>query len=229
VTVRVMTYNIWRGGRGGEFLDRAVRAAAPDVLLVNEAPKIPLWWRLRCRRLAAQWGMRYVAGGRNAGSNMVLTAPEVDVESTYVRTLPQPFFQPRRGIAAARLLVDGTPLGVVSCHLSLDQQRRLVEVEEVVEVARRLCGVVVVAGDLNEGPHGPCWAILRDAGFVDHGAKQWHTFPAAHPYKRIDALLVRGNTRVLHHGDPGVDESLQERASDHRAVLAVLDLPGGRA
>jgi hypothetical protein len=29
---------------------------------------------------------------------------------------------------------------------------------------------------------------------------------------------------VLHHGDPGIDEALQAEASDHRAVLAVLDL-----
>jgi hypothetical protein len=35
---------------------------------------------------------------------------------------------------------------------------------------------------------------------------------------------VRGAARLLHHGDPGVDEELQARASDHRGVLAVLDV-----
>lgn len=222
--VRVMTYNIWRGGQGGERLDQAVRAAAPDVLLVNEAPKIPLLWKRRCSRLAKRWGLRYVVGGRDAGSNMIVAAEKVDVSSSYTTVLPQPFFQPRRGIAAAQLRVGDAIFGVVSCHLSLDQGRRLVEVERVIEVAEGLQGPVVVAGDLNERPAGPCWARLREEGFVDHGSSSWLTFPAVAPRKRIDALLVRGDVHVLHHGDPGVDEELQERASDHRPVLAVLEL-----
>ena len=45
VAVRVMTYNIWQGGRAGGPLTEAVRAAAPDVLLVNECPKTPLLWK----------------------------------------------------------------------------------------------------------------------------------------------------------------------------------------
>lgn len=224
VDTRVMTYNIWQGGRGGELLDLAVRSAAPDVLLVNEAPKTPLLWKRRCRRLAERWGMTYLDGGRNAGANMIVAATHVVAESTYTTVLPQPLFQPRRGIAAALLRVDGVLLGVVSCHLSLDQGRRVAEVERVIEVAGQLPGVVVLGGDLNERPGGACWGRLRDAGFVDHGTNAWPTFPAVAPRKRIDALLVRGEAEVLHHGDPGVDEGLQALASDHRPVLAVLQL-----
>ena len=223
--LRVMTYNIRRGGQGGGLLDQAVRSAAPDVLLVNEAPKFPFLWRRRCRRLAERWGMTYLVGGRSAGSNMIVSGDHVKAGSTYQAVLPQPLFQPRRGIAAAQLEVDDMLLGVVSCHLSLDQGRRLSEVERVIHVANRLRGaVVVVAGDLNERPVGSCWKRLRDEGFVDHGTAQWPTFPAEAPRKRIDALLVRGPVQVLHHGDPGVDEALQERASDHRPVLALLEL-----
>jgi endonuclease/exonuclease/phosphatase family metal-dependent hydrolase len=222
--LRVMTYNIWMGGRGGRVLDRAVRDSEVDVLLVNESPKTPLLWRRRCRQLAEGWGMRYVGGGRDAGSNMILVAPGISVKSTFVTTLRQPFLQPRRGIAAAQLRVRGSLFGVVSCHLSLDAQRRAVEVERVVQVADRLRGTVVVAGDLNEKPSGPSWRRLREAGYVDHGSKDWPTYPADGPVKRIDALLVRGATPVFHHGDPGVDEALQAQASDHRAVLAVLGL-----
>jgi endonuclease/exonuclease/phosphatase family metal-dependent hydrolase len=83
---------------------------------------------------------------------------------------------------------------------------------------------VVVAGDLNERPDGPSWERLREAGFVDHGDREWRTFPADRPDRRIDALLVRGGARVPHHGDPGVPEELLAAASDHRPVLAVLDL-----
>ena len=218
-----MTYNIWMGGRGGRLLGEAVREANPDVLLVNETPKTPLRWKRRCRGLADDWGLKYVAGGRDAGSNMILVRPGITVKSSFVTTLPQPFLQPRRGIASAQLRVQGALVGVVSCHLSLDAARRVAEVELVVDVARRLRGPVVVAGDLNEQPGGPSWGRLRAAGYVDHGSRSWPTFPADAPAKRIDALLVRGDAHVAQHGDPGVDADLQARASDHRAVLALID------
>jgi endonuclease/exonuclease/phosphatase family metal-dependent hydrolase len=219
-----MTYNIWMGGRGGPALDEVVRASDADVVLVNESPKTPFLWRSRARALSDRWGMRYVAGGRNAGSNMITVTPGVQVKSASTTTIRQPLFQPRRGIAAAQLRVGGRLLGVVSCHLSLDAERRVREVEQVIAVADRLRGPVLVGGDLNEKPGGPSWQRLRKAGYVDHGSKEWLTYPADEPVKRIDALLVRGAPAVLHHGDPGVDESLQRRASDHRAVLAVIDL-----
>lgn len=222
--LRVMTYNIWMGGRGGPALDEAVRFADADVLLVNETPKTPCLWRFRVRELAERWGMRYVAGGRDAGSNMMLVRPGVQVRSSSTTTLRQPFLQPRRGIVAAQLRVRGRLVGVVCCHLSLEAERRRWETEEVLSVAARLRGPVVVGGDLNEGPGGPSWRQLQEVGYVDHGTPDWPTFPAAQPTERIDALLLRGDARVLHHGAPGVDEDLLARASDHRPVLAALDL-----
>ncbi len=222
--VRVMTYNIYMGGRMGPAVYDVVREAAPDVLMVNESPKAPLVWRHCCRELAERCGMHMVTGGRPAGSNLVLAAPGIGVKSSGSQVLPQPLFQPRRGIAWAQLRVRGSLLGVVSCHLSLVRDRRVQEVDRVVEVAGRLRGPVVVAGDLNETPDGPSWERLRRAGFVDHGSGRWLTFPADTPQRRIDALLVRGAVDVLHHGDPGVPSDLLARASDHRPVLAVLDL-----
>lgn len=221
---RVMTYNIFMGGRRGTALHRVVAASRPDILLVNESPKRFLFWRRECRRLTETWGMRFVTGGRPAGSNLIAVAPGVAVKSAGAEILRQPLFQPRRGIAWAQLRVGGRLLGVVSCHLSLDRERRAREVERVIALARRLRGPVVVAGDLNEPPDGPSWQRLRQVGFLDHGSKQWLTFPADAPGKRIDALLVRGDAAVLSHGDPGVPAELLAAGSDHRPVLAVLEL-----
>lgn len=222
--VRVATYNILMGGRNGSVLHEAVRRTGADVLLVNESPKTPLLWKRRCRALTDRWGMRYVTGGRSAGSNMVAVASGISVKSAGAEVLRQPMFQPRRGIAWAQLRVEGRLLGVVACHLSLDRGRRLREVRRVVEVAGRLRGTVVVAGDLNEPPGGPSWKALTDAGLRDHGGRDWLTFPADEPVKRIDALLVRGPARVLHHGGPEVPEGLLARASDHRPVVVDLEL-----
>ena len=222
--VRVMTYNILLGGRRGQPLYDVLRAVEPDVLIVNESPKRPFTWRRTCRRFAAKAGLRYVVGGRSAGSNLIAVGSGVGVKASDAMVLPQPFGQPRRGIAWAQLRVEGHLLGVVACHLSLNAERRRAEVARVVEVAGSLRGPVVVAGDINETPGGPSWATLRAAGFVDEGGRSWRTFPADDPEKRLDALLVRGDARVLSHGDPGVDPELLVAASDHRPVLASLEL-----
>lgn len=222
VRVRVATYNILRGGRRRAVLDDTVRRLDVDVLLVNETPKAPIVWRWAARRLVRRWGLRLVAGGRPAGSNLIAAAPYVRVMGAGAEVLPQPWFRPRRGIAWAQLEVGGQSLGVVSCHLSLDRARRVVEVARVLEVARERTGTVVVGGDLNEPPAGPCWRALRQAGFVDAGSDEWPTYPADGPLSRIDALLFRGSAHVVHHGDPGVPVDLLARASDHRPV--VLDL-----
>ena len=222
--LRVMTYNILLGGRRGEPLDRVVRSIAPDVLLVNECPKNPLVWKRDCLRLCRRWGMRYVVGGRPSGSNMIAVSGRVGVKTTHHEVLPQPRFQPRRGIAAAQLRIAGQLVGVVSCHLSLDRDRRLREARRVLFWAEGLRGPVVVAGDLNEPPSGRTWDLFREAGFADHGSRKWRTFPSEDPRRRIDALLVRGDARVLSHGDPGVDAGLLAAASDHRPVVAELDV-----
>lgn len=222
--VRVMTYNILLGGQRETPLHHVVRDSRPDVLLVNECPKSPLLWKRRCEGLASKWDMEFVAGGRPAGSNMISVRSGVGVKSVSSERLPQPLFQPRRGIASAQVRVHGRLLGVVSCHLSLDRERRAEEVGRVIAAAGRLRGPVVLAGDLNEPPDGPSWRTLRQAGFVDHGGRSWRTFPAQHPNRRIDALLVRGEVTVLRHGDPGVDEELLATASDHRPVLAEIEI-----
>ncbi|NUR06163.1 MAG: hypothetical protein HOQ22_05995 [Nocardioidaceae bacterium] len=222
--VRVLTYNILLGGRRGQPLLDVLRMVAPDVLLVNEAPKQPWGWKRHCRRLCDEVGLRYVDGGRPAGSNLLACAPGVGVKHSTAIVLPQPRFQPRRGVVAAQLRVEGRLLGVVGVHLSLDRDRRPTEVRRALDVAETLRGPVLLAGDLNEVPTGPSWDLLRRAGFVDHGSGSWRTFPADDPERRIDALLVRGAARVLHHGSPGVPEDLLAQASDHRPVLAEIEL-----
>jgi endonuclease/exonuclease/phosphatase family metal-dependent hydrolase len=227
--IRVATYNIYMGARRGSAVDGVVRGIAPDVLLVNECPKQPLLWRRACRRLAERWGLSLVSGGRPAGSNLVLAGPGVSVKSAGAERLRQPLFQPRRGIAWAQLRVHGQLLGVVSCHLSLDRDRRLREVERILEVAARLRGPVVLGGDLNERPGGPVWRRLSRAGFVDGNARSgdpWLTFPSEDPQTRIDALLLRSTTaHFLSHGGPdGVPDASLTAASDHRPVVADIRL-----
>ncbi len=222
--LRVLTYNIFMGRGDPAALARIVREADPDVLVVNEGPKAPLLWQRRYRELAGRCRMSYAGGGRPAGANGVLVGSRIQVRATAAERIETMPFTPRRGVVTAQLGTEGQHFGVVGCHLGLDPDRRLGEAEAVLTAAARLTGPVVLCGDLNEPPAGPCWRRFREAGFIDHGSDSWPTFPARRPVKRIDAVLVRGVTEVRRHGDPGVAEKLHARASDHRAVLAVLEL-----
>jgi len=199
-----------------------VRSIQPDVMVVNETPQTPLLWRWECPSMARQWDMQHVAGGRNAGRNMICAQAYIGVAETYVERTKLPLFQPIRGLVSAQLQAHSHRFGVVGVHLGLDPELREAQVQQVLAAAERLHGPVVVAGDLNEPPKGPSWEAFRAAGFADHGDAEDHTYPAEHPAKRIDAILVRGDVRVSRHRIPGLQPDLLRLASDHLPVAATL-------
>lgn len=224
-TVSVATYNI-HGGSARAPLAAVVTALDPDLLVVNEAPRFPLIWPLRCSRLAREWRLSRAAGGRDAGQNMLCTASRVQVLDTSVRRLRQPLFAPMRGIVTAQCSLDGVDFGVVGVHLSLSADRRGAEARSAVDAAAALRGPVIVCGDFNEPPGRPAWQVFREAGFRDFGAPDDATFPSSQRRKRIDAVLVK-NADVLSHGIPELPTALYEQASDHCPVLAVVELSPG--
>jgi endonuclease/exonuclease/phosphatase family metal-dependent hydrolase len=223
-SVRVLTYNVL-GGKAKVALRSVVRAVDPDVMVVNETPQTPLLWRIQCPSLARQWEMQHIAGGRNAGRNMICAKPHIGVAETYVERTGVPWFQPIRGVVSAQLQAGSHRFGVVGVHLGQDPDLRATQVQQVLQATERLHGPVLLAGDFNEPPKGPSWEALRAAGFVDHADTQDYTFPAEHPTKRIDAILVRGDVRVSRHRVPGLQPELLRLASDHLPVAATLSWP----
>ncbi|MGI8702579.1 MAG: endonuclease/exonuclease/phosphatase family protein [Nocardioidaceae bacterium] len=220
----VVSYNVY-GARHRARLREAVVALAPDVLVVNETPKIPLVWRWQCNRLARSWGMRRAGGGRDAGSNMICVSQRVQVVATGARRLPQPRLKPRRGIVTAQCAVDGVQFAVVGVHLSLLDWSRPFEATEAVSDAAKLKGPLVLAGDLNERPGKPAWRVFHRAGLLDFADPSAFTSPVHAPTKRIDGLLVR-NVRVLEHVVPQLPDGLLAEASDHLPVLARIVIGG---
>jgi endonuclease/exonuclease/phosphatase family metal-dependent hydrolase len=225
--VRVVTYNVRSLRDDQAALFAVVRDCRPDVVLVQEAPR-HLRWRARCAALARECGLLYVAGGRTAGGNLLLSGHRVSVHGTVERRIPQRPRDPIRGIVAATLGVGRWRFGAVGVHLGLAAAARAREVDEVLGVVRDLGDLpVVVGGDLNETPDGPSWAALLAAGFYDPGeVAATPTFPARAPSTRIDALLVpRTGVAVKEHrvpDGPGPADQLA-RASDHLPLLAELD------
>ena len=219
--IRVATYNILMGGRRGTPVHEVVRRLEADVLLVNESPKQPLLWKRRCRALGERWGLRYVAGGRPAGSNLIVVGAAVAVKSAGSEKLKQPWFQPRRGIAWAQLRVEGRLFGAVSCHLSLDRERRLREVQRIIDVASGLRGPVIVAGDLNVTSFSPYFTVLLHEGNLRDSRQGFGLQTSWTPGlwlfgATIDHCLITSDLAVRRHT---IGPHL---GSDHRPVSIVL-------
>jgi len=231
--LRVLTYNV-RGLRDDtSALVRVIRAADPDVLCLQEAPRM-LRWRPRIAALARAAGLSYVAGGGSTGGTALLAHLRVGVDGVDEYRLTKTRGLHRRGLAVARLrVISGRGIGevdVASVHLGLDVAER---VRHSQEVLARLSGChhLVLAGDLNEPPGGPVWIRFAAAGLIDACAsapgRTEVTFSARDPRRRIDAVFATAGLGVVRAGVPSdlVDRTDVLQATDHRPVLAVVRLP----
>ena len=230
--MRVLTYNV-RGLRDDTAaLVRVVRAADPDVVCLQEAPR-RLRWRSRIAALARACDLVYVAGGGTTGGPALLAHLRVGVDHVQEHRLTKTRGLDRRGVAVARVRgagsVEGADLDIVSFHLGLDAAERLSHAGEILALlAARPPRRLALGGDLNEVPGGPAWTRLAADGLTDPDSLGEVTFSTRNPRWRIDAVLVSGSLDVVRAGVPVnlVDPADVIAASDHRPVLAVLQLPG---
>ncbi|MFF8590151.1 endonuclease/exonuclease/phosphatase family protein [Streptomyces sp. NPDC015220] len=230
--VRVLSYNIRSMHDDTEALARVIGACAPDLVLLQEAPRF-FRWRKKLARLAAASDLVILTGGATAAGPAVLCSLRATVERTEDVLLPLTPGQHRRGFATAVVRFGGARLGVLSCHLSLDANERH---EQSGMLLDRLAGLgvehVVAGGDLNEGPEGPAFRRLAGAlqdGWATAPRGAEHTWNATGPHRRIDAVLASRGIEVLGCGvplgHPGVSEADLRAATDHLPVLAALRVP----
>lgn len=214
MTVRVVTWNVRSLRDSSSGVGVALRALAPDVALVQEAPRL-LLWRWSCRRLARRAGLVMVTGGRPACGNLLLVSARVQVLTSRALRLPRRPGLHRRGAVVAELSVDGQRLTVAGTHLDLEAAARLDSARRVRDAVPP--GVPVVVGaDVNDVAGSPAWEALG-AGLVDVGGGLGATFPARNPRRRIDALLVDPRLSVA---AAWVEPT--GRVSDHLPVVADL-------
>ncbi|MEU4197472.1 endonuclease/exonuclease/phosphatase family protein [Kribbella sp. NPDC026611] len=229
--LRVLSYNVHRWGDDRAALARVVRACAPDVMLVQEAPT---WFGTRRKRraMAASFGMRYVAA---SARNAILVADGIDLTGIRGWRIWRPFIRRRLNFIATQLpggavgghvRLGARSIAVVVCHLGLHPRGRQHEIAQVLTGCRRFNTPYLLAGDLNEEPNGPVWKRLAEEGLTDLGADAGPTFNSSTPYKRIDgALLAPELTGRLRHL-PATHEDLAA-ASDHLPLLIELSSSSG--
>ena len=232
--VRVLSYNVRSLRDDTAALARVVRACAPDVVCVQEAPRF-FRWRKHAARLARECGLVYVTGGATAAGPLILAHLRAAVDHTEDLLLPLTPGLHRRGLALA-VLRFGTAarLAVTSFHLSLRARERYGQAGLLLRHLRRTArqwrvSALVAAGDVNEPPDGPAFRRLAGELRDCRAVRPWggeHTLPVRHPRRRIDAVFASPQVTVLGcgvpRGLPGVTPHDLVAATDHLPVLAAL-------
>ncbi|MET9800808.1 endonuclease/exonuclease/phosphatase family protein [Streptomyces sp. NPDC006368] len=230
--IRVLSYNIRSMRDDEDALARVIRACAPDLVLVQEAPRF-FRWRKHAARLAAKSDLVVVSGGATASGPLLLSSLRATVERTEDVLLPLTPGLHRRGFATAVVRIGRARLGVLSCHLSLREEERYAQAGMVLDRLAALDAPhAVAAGDINERPGGrsfrrlaaelqDCWAVRPRGGE--------YTSTPGDPHQRIDAVFATKEIEVLGcgvpHGLPGVTDADLRAATDHLPVLAALRVP----
>jgi endonuclease/exonuclease/phosphatase family metal-dependent hydrolase len=222
VRIRVITYNV-RSFRAGVTLPLEAIAAegeSADVVALQEYGP-PHRLRAFARALGMDWASSYAPFNRLRNA-VLFRSPWRLVQADPHRLTKTPG-QHRRGFVAARLEVPGTELTAVSVHLGLSVRERPRHAGELLALLGDGRGPLVLAGDFNEGPDGPAMRSLAGAFTAcgESAAGGEPTFPAAEPVRRIDDVLVRA-ARIL--SCRVADSDAARRASDHRPVIAELEL-----
>jgi endonuclease/exonuclease/phosphatase family metal-dependent hydrolase len=225
IGLRVLSYNVHMQRDDVAALAGVVRAAAPDVVIVQEAPR-RFRWRGKCAALARSFDMLVAAGGQPALGNLLLTTLRVRVHGTRCLRFPLTPGRHLRGAVFADCSVGRARFTVAGSHLSLDPVERLAQAELLKRELGGVDGPVVFGGDLNETPDGKAWQALAD-GLVDTATEMDRadrlTFSCANPSRRIDAVFV--HPRITVRDYDVIDTPETRRASDHFPILVDLDLP----
>lgn len=220
--VRVVTYNVRSLRDDRQALVRVLRDLRPDVLCLQEAPRM-VGWRHRLAAFARDARMLYVAGGGTTSGVAILSSLAVEVGDTRELVLARTRRLHRRGAVTAEVRLGTTTFAVAAVHLGLDAAERRRHAEQIAAALReRAPGPSVVAGDMNEVAGHAAYGTLV-AGRTDcAGTDPTPTFSARAPRRRIDAVLASPALTVRNYRvGSGADV---DRASDHRPV--VVDLLG---
>ncbi len=254
VRLRVLAYNIHHGeGTDGkidlERIAKVIRQAKPDLVALNEVDRGVKRTILvdQPKELARLTGMQVVFErnivyqGGDYGNAVLSRLP---VKRHKNHQLPSFYKGEQRGVLEVEVEVAGTPGGESSnrrgrsvfffaTHLDYrpgDQERQasVKKIEEILadlgDRGDRAKAPVLLAGDLNATPDSEVLKLFRQTWTVADGAQgdaKLLTYPSKEPTKQIDYVLFRPAERWKVVDVRVIDEAV---ASDHRPVLAVLEL-----
>ncbi|MBV9822273.1 MAG: endonuclease/exonuclease/phosphatase family protein [Actinobacteria bacterium] len=221
-TLRLLSYNVRSMRDDVAALGRVMREIAPDVAIVQEAPRF-LRWRAKCAALARRAGLVTVTGGRACGANLVLSSLAVDVLDTHELAFSTDRNLHHRGAAVALLRRAGHRFAVAGTHLDLIEAPRLRHLDELATFTEQFVPAdvpLIVGGDINAAPGSATWQRLQRFGtdaFAAAGTGDGFTYSAVDPVRRIDGVFADPRLRVLKAEI--VDSPDVRVASDHRPLV----------
>jgi endonuclease/exonuclease/phosphatase family metal-dependent hydrolase len=224
-TLRVLSYNVHGLRDDTGSLAELVREVAPDVAILQEAPR-RFRWRQKCADLARSFDMYVAGGGLPALGNLVLTNLRVRPRDTWHVQFPLTPGRHMRGAVFTRCTVGRVSFVAAGSHLSIDATERPAQATQLKKYLAELDEPVVVGCDVNENSGGAAWRTLAD-GYVDGAlaidGDERPTFPALAPRDRIDAIFVDPRWTVEEFRI--VDTAAAKAASDHLPLVVELSIP----
>jgi endonuclease/exonuclease/phosphatase family metal-dependent hydrolase len=222
VSVRVVSYNVHGLSDDRGALNAVVRSLAPDVVVVQEAPR-RFRWRAKCAEIAHSWHMIYASGGLPSLGNLIVVSHRLRVRDAWSLRYPLKPGRHLRGAAFARCTVGDVSFTVAASHLSTDDDERPRQAERLIQELDGVAGPLVLGCDVNDSAAGVSWQRLA-SGLIDVGASSDEpTFSAVNPKRRIDGLFVSSDIAV--ESFRVVSDAATRAASDHLPVVADLIIP----
>jgi endonuclease/exonuclease/phosphatase family metal-dependent hydrolase len=242
--LRVVTLNINNGASGANNVREQLRGTGADLILLQEAAHV----REDVLRVALPGYFFHKVSQFTVASRYPITdafVPPSVTEGDTARSLryvryriqtpsgpitvynmhpisPRDALDELRGEGLRHEIASGRFLRPSWRQVPVNAQHRLIQVQAVVDDARRSDLPVIIAGDTNL-PEGS-WALghwlgAYQDGFAERGRGLGYTFPATNrPWMRIDRILAGAGFRFL---DCVV---LRAPVSDHFGVMADLEI-----
>lgn len=246
MSLRVLTYNICRGGNGKEDQIAAVIASVrPDIAVLQEATNPAVVEKIARRAGMAQWGS---SRGESVGFMSAKTVRRF--EWHHPRLSRHAFLEIEPGDGELRIF--GVHLSAL--YSAWTERHRVIELRALLaSIARHQHGFHLLAGDFNTLAPGDLldfrklpnrlralvwlsggnirWKTIQlvlDAGYVDayrlrHGGDVGYTFPTWSPHVRLDYVFTPAtfNKRLLRCDI--VRHAAAAAASDHLPLVAEVD------
>ena len=244
--LRVLSYNICRGGAGKEEqLAAVIAAVAPDVVVLQEATTPAVVEKLAARTGMAQW-----ASSRGESLGFMSRRKVRHFQWHHPRLSRHAFLEIEPGPGELRIF--GIHLSAL--YSAWTERHRVVELRALLaNIARHQRGFHLLAGDFNTLAPGDLldfrklpnrlralvwlsggkirWRTIQlvlDAGYVDsyrlsHRGISGFTFPSWAPHVRLDYVFTPAGFSNRIHSCEIVTHPAAPAASDHLPLLAEVD------
>jgi endonuclease/exonuclease/phosphatase family metal-dependent hydrolase len=251
VLLRILSYNIRRGGKGSEAaLAAVIRACEADIVVLQEATSAE-----SVERVAKDAGMEQWATRKGESLGFISRRPVRSFGWNKPRISRHAFLEIRP--AGSDMRVFGVHLSAV--HAAWTESHRVVELRALLKaIAQFQTGFHVLTGDFNTLAPGELldfrklparlralvwmsggkvrWRtiqIVLDSGYVD-AYRSLHTtpgftFPTWDPHVRLDYLFVQQRDVARLKSCEIMDVPGAREASDHLPLLSVVDAPSDAA